>query len=82
MMLHSRFGHSQIFLIWKQPFLIRVLERGRKRRHDFATVAEIAPDLSPSFGLAHMVEATLSLNRLFQAIQIQWAFVNAWESIE
>ena len=29
-----------------------------------------------------MVEATLSLNCLFQAIQVQWAFVDTWESIE
>ena len=29
-----------------------------------------------------MVKATLSLNRLFQAIQVQWAFVDTWESIE
>jgi len=29
-----------------------------------------------------MVKATLSLNRLFQAIQVQWAFVDTWEAIE
>ena len=29
-----------------------------------------------------MVEATLSLNRLFQAIQVQWTFVDTWEAIE
>lgn len=29
-----------------------------------------------------MVEAALSLDRLFQAIQIQGAFVDAWEAVE
>ena len=29
-----------------------------------------------------MVKATLSLNRLFQAVQVQGAFVDTWESIE
>lgn len=29
-----------------------------------------------------MIEATLSLHRLFQAIQVQWAFVDTWKSVE
>jgi len=79
-LLHARLDNAKILLVRMKPFLIGVFERCRQRRHDLATVAEITPNFGPFLALAHSLETTSGLNGLFEFVQIQRPFINAWES--
>lgn len=63
-----------------KPFLVRVFERCRQRRHDLAAVTEVASNLSPLLLLAYTLEAAPSLDSLLEFVEIQRPLVNAWKA--
>ena len=81
-LLDARFYNTQVFLVWVQPLLIRVLERRGERGHDLTTIPEIAPNFSPLLLLADALEAASGLNGFLEFIQIQGSLVDAREAIE
>lgn len=60
-----------------QPFLIRVLERCRQRRHDLAAITEVAPNLSPLLLLADTLKATSRLDSLLELVKIERSLIDA-----
>lgn len=80
--LDAGFGVFEPFLVRMQPPLIRVLEGCGQRRHDLATVAEIAADLCPLLILTNSLEAASDLDSLLQLVEVQRPLVNAGKAVE
>ena len=72
----------QVLLIRQQPFLIRILERRRERRHDLAAVSKISSNFCPSLALAYCIKASFTLDGLFEAIQVKRTFIDRREAVE
>lgn len=62
--------------------MVRVLQGRRERGHDFAAVSKVASNFRPSFSLAHMIEAALAFNCLFESIQVQRPLVDTRKTIQ
>ena len=65
-----------------QPFLIRVLERCRQRRHYLAAVAEVSSNLSPLLMLADTLKAAPLLDSFFELVEVQGPFIHTGETGE
>jgi len=65
-----------------QPFLIRVLERRRQRRHYLAAVAEVSSNLSPLFMLADTLKAAPLLDSFFELVEVQGSLIHTGETGE
>ena len=65
-----------------KPFLVRVLERCRQGRHYLATIAEVAPNLSPLLLLANALEAAPGLDSFLELVEIKWPLIDAGEAGE
>lgn len=57
-LLHNRFISPIVLFVGMQPFLVGILQGRRQRRHDLATVTEIAANLSPLLLLANTLKAS------------------------
>ena len=82
LLLHTRLSETKILFIGLEPSLVGILERRRQRRHDLATVTQVATDFRPFFRLANRIEATARLHCFFQFEQIQGTLVDTWETVE
>lgn len=82
LLLHAWLSELQVFFVWMQPALVRIFQRGRKRRHDFPTVPQISPNFRPFLQFTDLLETTALCHCLFQLVQIERALVYAGKSIE
>lgn len=78
-LLHTGLHNAQVLFVRMQPFLIGILQRGRQRRHDLATVAEITSNLGPFLLFADTLKATPGLYSLFELVEIKWSLVHTRE---
>jgi hypothetical protein len=73
---------SQPLFVRIEPPLVRVLEGGRERGHDFAAVTQISTNFSPLLVLANALKTTSDFDGLLKLVQIQRTLVDRWETVQ